>query len=290
MPALEELLYQALTGDTTLAGLLATYGGKPAAFELLAPPDTDPGWGPEQTPRVEYTVARREDPERRVSGQVGVTVLDAGDSMAAVAAIEARLRALLDGATFRPDEGTVSLHWARADLFDQDPAYRGVELVFDLIAWPGGLTFAPDPVQALRIWAVAKWSALQVDPAVWLPTDASPALYWRLAAVEGVEMTSWGAWVTGRFHGHVLAPTPAVRLEWTRRIAEQLAISRRCPLGDGSSLYFQVASANSDADYVRQGQIRLTARFGVLDPAVLDPTLAQAVVGGAVTGGGEVIG
>lgn len=285
MSALEELLYQRLTDDQNLSGLLASYDGMPAVFELMAPRDSDPGWSGNQTPRMEFVVSRQEDPERRVSGQVTITILHRWESFAAVAEIETRVRSLLDGATFRSDEGTVSLRWNRAEPFDQDPDYRGLEVVYDLIAWPSGLTYSPDPVQAFRNWATQRWPDLQVDPETWSPTDASPALYLRFAAIEGEERLQWGSWITGRFQGHILAPSPSVRVEWIRRVTEGLALDRRLNLGDGSRIFIQRLQADSEADPFRTGQIRIQAQFGVLIPEVDQTPLNKAYIDGDAKGG-----
>lgn len=284
MAALEALIYSALTGDAVLAGLLAVYGGRPAVFEVWAPDSSDAGWQGEQTPRVEFSVVRQEDPERRVAGQVAVTVIDERGSMDRVAQVEARIRAILDGATFRPDEGTVSLRWARADAFEQEPDLRGVEAVFDLIAWPAGLTYAPDPVAAMRAWSQARWPTLQVDPAAWTPSDAAPAIYWRASGIVGVQQVQWGAWVRLRLQAHVLAQSPGVRLAWIRRVVEALAVDRGVDMGDGSRLRINAVSADSLADPLRVGQISVEATMGVLRPEAAAVLLNRAVVSGAVTG------
>lgn len=267
MASLESLIYSRLTGDATLSGLLAQYAGYPAVFEMFAPEDSDQGWSGVQTPRIQYEVVRQEDPERQVDGDLTITIVDAGSSMAVPADIEQRVRELLDGLTIHTDAGTVSLHWAESNPFDEADDFRGIEAVFDLIAWPAGITYEPDPVAALRSWCAQNYPALQVDPAVWAPTDLAPALYWRLASVSAVEPQNWGAWVTVSIQGHILVATSDGRLPWIRRIAEGLALARRIDLSDGSPLLFEALSADSNADPLREGQIRLTARFGVLKPA-----------------------
>lgn len=264
MASLESLIYSRLTGDADLAGKLARYAGLPAVFELFAPEDSDGDWGPKKTPRIQYQVVRQEDPERRVDGELAVTVVDLSQSMGPAAEIEERVRQLLDGLTVRVDEGTVSLHWVESQPFDEADDFRGIEAAFDLIAWPAGLTYEPDPVAALRDWSTATYSGLQVDPDTWAPTDETPALYWRLASISDVEPQHWGAWVTVAIHGHLLAATPSGRLPWIRRITEGLALAREVQLSDGSPLLFEHVSANSDADPLREGQLRLTARFGIL--------------------------
>lgn len=264
MASLESLIYSRLTGDATLSGLLAQYAGYPAVFEMFAPEDSDQGWSGAQTPRIQYEVVRQEDPERQVDGDLTITIVDAGSSMAVPADIEQRVRELLDGLTIHTDAGTISLHWQGSTPFDEADDFRGIEVAFDLLAWPAGLTYEPDPVAALREWSAATYSGLQVDPDTWAPTDETPALYWRLASIADVEPQNWGAWVTVAIHGHLLAATPSGRLPWLRRVTEGLALARQVALSDGSPLLFEHVSANSDADPLREGQLRLTARFGIL--------------------------
>lgn len=283
MAALESLLYDVLTQDETLKGLLATYRDRPAVFEGWAPDNTDSGWSGEQTPRIEFAVVRQEDPERHVAGQVSFSVVDEIGSMDRVAEIELRLRSLLDGATFRPDEGTVSLRWSRADMFDQVSDFRGLEAVYDLIAWPVGTTYEPDPVTAMREWATKRWSGVQVDPGVWTPSDTTPALYWRMTGVAGYEPRPWGAWLRVRLQCHVLARSPDVRLSWVRRVVEALAVDGSADLTDGTRLEFLQLSADSQADPLRTGQITLEARMGVLRAKTMAPPVNRAVVSGDVS-------
>lgn len=266
MTTLEALLHSRLVSDPDLQALLAVHGGQPAIFELMAPPDDDEGWTGPQTPRVEYFVRRQEDPARHMAGSVTLTVIDRGESFDRVDAIEARLRELLDGAVFQPEAGTVSLRWSTFEQFDQDPDYRGVEVVYDLIAWPSHLTYSPDPIAALRDFSTSTWPELRVDPLTWGQTDEAPALYWRLASLDITEETQWGAWVQARIQGHLLTPQPSARATWIRRVAEGLALARRLHLSDGSPLFILNIDADSEADPLRAGQLRVTARFGVLRP------------------------
>lgn len=261
---IETLLYQALTNDTSLASKLTTYNSLPAVFELLAPESEMGGWSGKQTPRIEYWVNRTEDPERRVSGQVMVSVIHEETSNEVSANIEDDVRRILDGATFRPDGETIILQWDTVELYDEAAEYRGFDLIFDLIAWPTGLTYSPDPIKALRSWSTSRWSDIQVDPLTWSPTDATPALYWRMEGVESEEMLAWGSWITARFRGHLLAKTPNTRFYWLRSVVERASIDRAVNLEDGSRMFIDSVQSSNDADPLRDGQIMITARFGVL--------------------------
>jgi len=150
--------------------------------------------------------------------------------------------------------------------------------------WLVSSTYTPCPLAALRHWTAQRWNEVQLDPTSWQPRDDAPAVYWRLVGTEGVEPQSWGAWVNVRIHGHVLAPSEAGRLQWVARIVRSLALDRRCKMDDGSDLSFVSVQANSEADYIRTGQIVLRARFGVLHETGDVPILARAAVSGAVTG------
>ncbi len=287
---LEQLIYEKLTSDAVLAGRLAVFAGRPALFERQAPADADPGWAGPQYPRIDYGVDRAEEPERRVEGRAAFNVWCLTDSQAMPEDVERRLRELLDGAVFHPaDEPVTALRWSRSDGFESargehDELVLGVSVLFDLLAFPSQATFSPDPVAALNAWTETALPELQVDPTAWAPTDANPAVYWRVVSLEVRERTAAVAWVQVAAAGHVLAPTPAGRLPWIRRLCERLATDGRTALDDGSPLLFCAVAADGHADPLRTGQVRLTARFGVLQPAAEQTVLGRAVVGGDVSG------
>jgi hypothetical protein len=286
---LEELIYQAVTADANMALLLTTYGNQPALFEMRAPADTADGWGASQYPRMEYLVDRAEVPERRVEGTAEFIILCLTSGSVAPEDIEANLRALLDGAVFHPDnEPVTALRWARSDPFEAQANQKGDDMLigytvlFDLLAFPAQTTTSPDPVAALNTWAGNVFPELQVDPAVWAPTDQNPAIYWRLAGLQIAQQTAAVAWLEATIVGHILAPTPAGRLPWLKKIVERLATDRSTTMDDGSPLLFQTVAADSQADHLRAGQIRLTARYGVLVSKAAAELLNQAHISGDI--------
>jgi hypothetical protein len=291
---LEELLVQQLVQDETLTQQLAKFGTSSAIFAMHAPDDTDSGWsdGP-QYPRIDYVIDRHEDPERRVSGVLMINVWSGTDQGAAADDVEARLRELLDGAIFHPDdEPVIGLRWATSEPFESGRTMSGISMSeleptdliygksvqFDLLAFPLQTTFSPDPVAALNTWTQAQFSGLQVDPASWTPTAENPAVYWRFEAAQLVQMTAGVSWFEATLYGHVIAPTPDGRLPWVRRIVEGLALAHWIPLDDGSSLCFQKIAADTRQDPLRAGQIRLTARYGVLRPTEPAPPMQSPTI------------
>ena len=184
-----------------------------------------------------------------------------------------KTRETLDNARF--DEGGARyliLHEVTAgrDFLDEDwqALTRPVRFRVYALAWLSGLTYAPDPVAALQAWTEAQFPETQQDPLSWNPQDATPGVYWRLvsANVAPEGMRSWGAWMDATLRAHVVAPSPATRLSYTRRVAERLATKHRLGLSDGSPLLFREVSADSTVSPMSEGQVRLLARFGVLTP------------------------
>lgn len=173
-----------------------------------------------------------------------------------------------------------------------DALTRGLRFRVFALGWLAGLTYNPDPVATLRAWTTATWPEVRTDPATWMPTDATPGIYWRLVTVSPIELTNWGFWADAGLRAHVLAPSPATRLTWTRRLAEALALQRRLMLADDSPLTFQAVAADSEADPMRVGQVRLTARFGVLrdEPGEVIPPPPPGTPLNVATVGGDVHG
>lgn len=175
---------------------------------------------------------------------------------------------------------------AGQDFVDEewDAITRGLRFRVFALGWLNGLTYAPDPVAALRSWTAATWPEAQTDPTTWNPSDAAPVVYWRLLRVATELTTAAVNWLQARLAGHVLVPDPAARLVWARRIAEALAVRRRLTMQDGGTLELLAVTLDGDADPMRVGQVQVTARFGALRPAAQVEVLRRAVVGGAVTG------
>jgi len=167
---------------------------------------------------------------------------------------------------------------------DWDAITRGLRFRVFALGWLNGLTYDPDPVAALRNWTAAIWPEVQTDPAAWTPADATPGVYWRLVRLTPAEMTAAVTWLDAQLMAHVLAPGAATRLQWIRKLSEGLAKQRRINLSDNSPLFLRAVAADSEADPMRRGQVQLTARFGVLQPATEAEVLGRAVVGGATSG------
>lgn len=167
---------------------------------------------------------------------------------------------------------------------DWDAITRGLRFRVFALGWLKGETYTPDPVEVLRNWAKATWPEAHTDPATWSPTDTAPGIYWRLVRIAPVQITAAVNWLEAQINGHILTPSAAVRLVWVRKVTEGLAKQRRLKMPDGGFLELLRIAADSEADPMRRGQVQLTARFGILQPAKEAVILNKVIVGGATTG------
>jgi hypothetical protein len=266
---LEEQLYARLTSESALNSYLATFGGKPAVFERQAPPDTDRGWSAAQYPRIDYTVDWSEDPERKTQGTLEINTWCLLTTSTPPESVERRIRDVLDGSIFKPAiEPITAFKWRASNPFEAGNEKQGlvigITLMFDLLSFPTQTTYEPDPIAALQAWTSAKLPGLQADPESWAPTDANPAVYFRLSNLTAADFKPSVTWMDAVINIHVLAPTPGGRIPWIKQITEQIAQDRQTNLLDGSPVFFRTIAADSTADQLRVGQIRLTVRYGVL--------------------------
>jgi len=170
------------------------------------------------------------------------------------------------------------------DFVDEewDAITRGLRFQVFALGWLNGLTYAPDPVAALQDWTKKAWPEAHTDPATWSPADTAPGIYWRMVRLTPTEITAAVNWIEAQVNGHVLAPSAAVRLTWVRKVTEGLAKQRRFKMSDGGPLELLRIAADSEADPMRRGQIQLTVRFGVLQPAAAHEVLRKATASGDI--------
>lgn len=176
---------------------------------------------------------------------------------------------------------------AGQDYVDEewDAITRGLRFRVFALGWLNGLTYDPDPVAVLQAWVKDVWPVgAQVDPSLWSPGDNKPGIYWRLVRLTPAQITAAVNWMEVQINGHILAPSAMVRLAWIRKVTEGLAKQRRLKMSDGGPLELLRVTADSEADPMRRGQIILTTRFGVLQPAVEYEILRKAVTSGVVDG------
>ncbi len=173
---------------------------------------------------------------------------------------------------------------AGPDFVDEewDAITRGLGFRVFALGWLNGLTHAPDPVAALQKWTKDTWPEVHTDPATWSPADITPGIYWRMIRLIPTEITAAVNWIEAQINGHILAPSAAIRLNWVRKVTEELTKQRGFKMSDGGPLELLRVMADSEADPMRRGQIQLTARFGVLQSRAQYFILRRAAASGDI--------
>lgn len=277
---LDGLLVEQARADPELSGMLAEYKDKPAFFYQKSPLDTASGWNTKsQYPRVDYNVDMRHDPERKTAGTLSVNVWCSSQSPFMPEDIEKRLISLIHG-TFYTESGsdTVCAVWNCSEAFDfggrnaqysSEPEIFGVTVLFDLLTFPVQITTDPDPIEGLVDFTKRNFpdfAVVSVDeiPPIWKPTDKTPAIYWRFIGSTAAAQSFSVSWFNGLFAAHIISQTVAERNRWIKAIAEQMQAAGEVVLFDGSPMFINRLEIRHDADPLRDGQLAVTAQYGVL--------------------------
>lgn len=279
---LDGLLVEQIRTDPEMAGMLAEFSGKPAFFYQKSPLDTAKGWGKVQYPRADYTVDMRYDPERKTAGTLAVNVWCSNQSTAMPEDIEKRILSLINGTFYTErgaeNESTVCAVWNRSETFEFDggnaqknrePEIFGVTILFDLLTFPSQITTDPDPIEGLVAFTKRNFpnlSVISVDeiPRVWKPTDENPAIYWRFIGAATAAQNYSVSWYNGTFAAHIIADTVPERNRWIKAITEKMQADGEVVLFDGSPMFVNRIEIRHDADPLREGQLGVTAQYGVL--------------------------
>lgn len=272
---LEDLIYQRLTTADPLKKKLARFGGAPAVFYQTAPSDKASEWkGKREYPRISYVVDLQTNPERQTSGVLSLDIW--GDEAGTPPEeLEPDVRAALCDVFLQPDEGPpFSLAWASTSAFEErsqakpNTLVAGATVTFDVFAFPTQITTDPDPILAINEF-VKGWAPEAVVigkdsiESFYTATEKRPAFYFRLLNLQTYQATNAVVWMNGSIAGHIFAE-PEGRLKWLKAIVEFLSVQSKIPMLDTSPMFLQTITADSSADNLSVGQLRLNVRFGIL--------------------------
>lgn len=275
--AAETLILKAIQEDSKIGSMLAGFDDHSAAFYQMAPADTDPGWIGIQYPRLDFVVDWSYNPERQTDGtcQINIWCLNNGETDAPEDVGDAVRDCLRDLFLTDEDGMVYALEWQRTDAFDaggQDgqPLTIGVTLSFDILAFPIQITMEPDPVAGLceYIKSIAP-SVLVVGldelPALCRPTEDHPIVYVRMSGDMSAMRNSWAvAWMDVTLPVHIFAPGAHQRQVLSRSLCNTIALDGECKLRDGSPMLIRRVAISASANPLRQGQLTITGRYGVL--------------------------
>lgn len=272
---LEELIYKRLSEAKNLTKYLTRYAGQPAIFTPEAPGDRESGWGrATQYPRAVFNFDMQADGERKSAGTLSVALICRNDSEAVPELIEPAVKKALKDVLLKDDNGTLyAFAWARTEGFsmteEKNELLIGSEIRFDIMEYPQQETTDPDPIMAMARYIKDLYPdsiVVGIDKMA-DETEASkeaPVFYCRLAEIEKLEETNTVVWMNGKIAISLLCPDGATRLKMAAAVLNSLSLDGEVTMLDDSPMFMERLTANLKSDYLKDGQIFVTGRYGLL--------------------------
>lgn len=270
----EELIRKRLIEYEPITEMLAKYSGIPAIFYQTAPPDNQIRWCNAQYPRIVYTIDMQANQERKCAGTLAIDLL-CDESGIMPEDIEPKVKECLKDLLIYPTgNAPYCFAWARTDAFDIPSSEAGMRIIgteirFDVVEYTSQETTDPDPIDALNRFikcAVPEARILWLDgiQPIDKPTLQSPVIYNRIENTELESVTNTVAWMRVRIALHVLCGQPDTRLKYVMAIANELSKAGEIIMIDKSPMRVMRLQVNNKADYLKEGQLFITARYGTL--------------------------
>lgn len=272
---IEDLIYKRLSEAESLTKYLARYAGQPAIFTPEAPGDREAGWGrATQYPRAVFNFDMQADGERKSAGTLSVTLICRNDSEAVPELIEPAVKKALKDVLLKDDNGTLyAFAWARTEGFsmteEKNELLIGSEIRFDIMEYPQQETTDPDPIMAMARYIKDLYPdsiVVGIDKMA-DETEASkeaPVFYCRLTEIEKLEETNTVVWMNGKIAISLLCPDGATRLKMAAAVLNSLSLDGEVTMLDDSPMFMKRLTANLKSDYLKDGQIFVTGRYGLL--------------------------
>jgi hypothetical protein len=272
---LEELIHKRFSGSESLAKHLALFCGTPAVFSPEPPDESQEGWGGNiQYPQIIYNFDLQANEERHSAGTLSVSLLCQNTTEITPEAIEPLVRDCLRDVILKPAEGTpYCFAWARTDAFTIDEKKGSVtigsEVRFDILEYPSQETSDPDPVMAVNKYVKELYPECLIMgydqmEEVTEATAQRPVIYCRLMSADKARETNTVAWMDGRIAVHILCPESGTRMKMAAAIANRMSLDGEIIMLDHSPMYIKRLQANYRSDYLKDGQIFVTGRYGLL--------------------------
>lgn len=275
---LEELIYKRFTESEELKKLLARFSGSPAVFSPDAPEDNMPGWDKgKQYPRLTYNYELQANEERSSAGTLSVSLFcqntqDIDEIIPEM--IEPFVKECLKDVLLQSTDGLLyAFAWARTDAFEVTESKAsliiGSEIRFDILEYPNQETTDPDPVIGTNRFIKEMYpdSVVVGYDTMKDITEASrdtPVIYCRLLTSDLAKQTNTVAWLDGKLSVHILCPDGEVRRKMAMAIAQKLSLVGEVILLDKSPMFIRRLQIDNKSDYLKDGQVFITGRYGLL--------------------------
>lgn len=269
---LNRLIYKRLANHEGLDGQLAGYAGRPAIFDSLAPPDQQEGWeGKDQYPRIHYRCDMQVNQERSSAGSLHVVIYTA-KKPSVLDRLESLVKGQLEDVLMKPSgQAPFCVAWARSESYaaeGQAVIFKDIE--FDILEYPSQETTDPDPVLAVSAYIKNMYPGavvLGIDRiGDYVNPADTPVFYCRLDDIQGTtgHCMNTISWFNVRVAVHLICPDAAARLKMVAAISQQMARDTEIIMLDQSPMELKGIGVNNKADYLREGQLVVTGKYGCL--------------------------
>ena len=269
---LKNLIHKRLMHSAGLAEKLAGYAGRPAIFDTEFPADQQEGWGGKnQYPRICLRYDAQVNQERSSAGTLHVFIYT-NNEPALLDTLENDVKGLLEDVLMKPEnQAPFCVAWAKTDSYAaQGQAVILKEIQFDILEYPGQETTDPDPVLGVGMYIKGMYPEavmLGMDRmGEYVDTADTPVFYCRLENIQGTtgHCMNTISWFNARIAVHLIYPDAAARLKMVAAISQQMAKDTEIILLDQSPMELKGIEVNHKADYLRQGQLVVTGKYGCL--------------------------
>lgn len=272
---LEELIHKRFVSSESLIKQLAQYDGVPAVFSTEAPDSKQDGWGGNtQYPRVVYNFDLQANEERKSAGTLSVSLYCQNTEEMIPEVIEPEVRQCLKDILLYTDDGKLyAFAWNRTDAFELKDKKVGLligsDIRFDILEYTNQETTDPDPIMATNQYIKKLYPdciviGLDRMQEITEATADQPVIYCRLVSADKAEETNTVAWMDGKIAVHILCPDSEVRMKIGAAIAQKMSLDGEIVMLDYSPMSIKRLQANYKSDYLKDGQIFVTGRYGIL--------------------------
>lgn len=269
---LSELIFKRLSENEDMAKALASYAGMPAIFDSEFPPDQQDGWEKAtQYPRICYRIDMQANQERSSAGTLYIAIYT-DKTTRIIEEIEDITKGCLQDVLMKPSgEAPFCVAWARTESYAiQDREVWCKEVSFDILEYQEQTSTDPDPVLSVAAYIkniFPESIVLGIDRIDdYVETKAYPVFYCRLSSIQktpGYCMNTI-SWFVGKVVVHLIYPNAGMRLKTLAVINQKIAIDEEIIMLDDSPMIIQELELNNKSDYLREGQLTITGKYGCL--------------------------
>ena len=145
----------------------------------------------------------------------------------------------------------------------------GSDIRFDIMEYPRQETTDPDPIMAMARYlkdlypnsVVVGIDHMEDETEA---TKEAPVFYCRLTGIEKLEETNTVVWMNGKISISLLCPDSSTRLKMAAAVENSLSLAGEVTMLDDSPMFMERLTADLKSDYLKEGQIFVMAKYGLL--------------------------